>query len=67
MTNKPVKPKKQKAPKTIRALDERDHKVRSSIKNLTAGMSADQSDLQRQEVEAVRRVSGLLLRQLKES
>ncbi len=67
MTNKPEKPKKQKKPKTIRVLDERDHQVRSSIKNLTAGMSAEQSDLKRQEVEAVRRVSALLLRQLKES
>ena len=41
--------------------------MRSWIKNLTAGMSAEQSDLKRQEVEAVRRVSALLLRQLKES
>ena len=67
MTKKPDTPKKQKTPKTIRVLDERDHQVRSSIKNLTAGMSAEQSDLKRQEVEAVRRVSALLLRRLKES
>ena len=67
MTKKPDKTKKQKMPKPNRVLDERDQE-RSSIKNLTTGMSAEQSDSsRREEEEAVRRVSALLLRQLKES
>ena len=41
MTKKPDKPKKQKTPKPIRVLDERDQ-VWSSIKDLTVGMNPDQ-------------------------
>jgi hypothetical protein len=41
MTKKPDKPKKQKTPKPIRVLDERDQ-VWSSIRNLTTGMNPDQ-------------------------
>jgi hypothetical protein len=41
MTKKPDTPKKQKTPKPIRVLDERDQ-VWSSIKDLTVGMTPDQ-------------------------
>ena len=41
MTKKPDKPKKQKTPKPIRVLDERDQ-VWSSIDSLTVGLSAQE-------------------------